>query len=169
VKAKLIFVLARQPECLILDEPTSGLDPITRKGLPSIIGQLAREHKITTLISSHNLDEITAYATDVGILHHGRLIFSASLDQINHQIAMIQFDNGNAPALDDLPDQIIKSKKHQNTIQWLVWDKNHPDVKKFVSRSNTENILIRSISLQQLQIFLTSVETSDFFQPDMQD
>jgi ABC-2 type transport system ATP-binding protein len=70
----LALCLITEPELIILDEPINGLDP---KGIVEnreMLKLLAQEQKITILVSSHILSELSQFATNYGIIHHGRLI-----------------------------------------------------------------------------------------------
>jgi len=66
--------LLGNPRLLILDEPTNGLDPEGIKEIRVLIQKLNQERKITVLISSHILGELSKLATRYGIIHNGQLI-----------------------------------------------------------------------------------------------
>ena len=68
-----------EPEMLILDEPINGLDPQGIIEVRDIIHRINTEQKITILISSHILEELSKLATHYGIIHNGRLI-----EQLSH-------------------------------------------------------------------------------------
>ncbi len=84
MKAALASVLAFRPELLLMDEPFSGLDPAVRSELIQTL--LDRTHAddpantTTIVISSHDLDEVESFATDVAFLHNGRLLFVQPMD-----------------------------------------------------------------------------------------
>jgi ABC-2 type transport system ATP-binding protein len=77
MKMALACALAFRPKLLILDEPLSGLDPLARDEL--IGGFMHQASETTILISSHELDEVERFATHVGFLHEGRLLFQGSV------------------------------------------------------------------------------------------
>ena len=74
MKAALASVLAYHPRLIVLDEPFSGLDPLVRDEL--IESMLERAEEATVLISSHDLGEIESFASHVGYLEEGTLLFS---------------------------------------------------------------------------------------------
>ncbi len=81
-RAGLLVALAHRPELLVLDEPSSGLDPLVRRDvLGAIIRTIANEGR-TVLFSSHLLDEVERVADRVAIIHRGRIMLSASIDEI---------------------------------------------------------------------------------------
>ncbi|MDB5342850.1 MAG: ytrB [Schlesneria sp.] len=84
-RAGLLVALAHRPELLVLDEPSSGLDPVVRRDiLGAIIRTIADEGR-TVLFSSHLLDEVERVADRVAIIHHGRIMLSAAMDEIKDQ------------------------------------------------------------------------------------
>ncbi|WP_055669712.1 ABC transporter ATP-binding protein [Desnuesiella massiliensis] len=66
--------MLHKPELLILDEPTNGLDPIGIKEMRETLIELNKKREITMLISSHILGEIQQLATNIGIIHNGKLL-----------------------------------------------------------------------------------------------
>jgi ABC-2 type transport system ATP-binding protein len=93
-RAGLLVALAHRPELLILDEPSSGLDPVVRRDiLGAIIRTIADEGR-TVLFSSHLLDEVERVADRVAIIHHGRVLLTASMEEIkeSHRRVTLRFD-----------------------------------------------------------------------------
>ncbi len=81
-RAGLLVALAHKPDLLVLDEPSSGLDPIVRRDiLTAIIRTIADEGR-TVLFSSHLLDEVERVSDHVALITHGKIVFSAALDDI---------------------------------------------------------------------------------------
>ncbi|NPA61448.1 MAG: ATP-binding cassette domain-containing protein [Epsilonproteobacteria bacterium] len=66
--------LMRRPKVLLMDEPLSALDPKMRIRLQRQILKLHREFKTTTLIVSHDPEEIYNLADRVAVLDSGKLI-----------------------------------------------------------------------------------------------
>jgi ABC-2 type transport system ATP-binding protein len=73
--------LVHDPDVLLLDEPASGLDPRARVEMREILKEISRMKK-TVLVSSHILPELADLSTEVGIIHHGRMVASGSVDSI---------------------------------------------------------------------------------------
>ena len=84
-RAGLLVALAYRPDLLVLDEPSSGLDPVVRRDiLGAIIRTIADEGR-TVLFSSHLLDEVERVADRVAIIHQGRIMLTASMEEIKEQ------------------------------------------------------------------------------------
>src|SRR5438132_5263976 len=81
-RAGLLVALAHRPELLVLDEPSAGLDPIVRRDiLGAVIRTIAHEGR-TVLFSSHLLEEVERVADHVTMIHQGKIVVSAPLDDI---------------------------------------------------------------------------------------
>ncbi|MHB8909411.1 MAG: ABC transporter ATP-binding protein [Syntrophales bacterium] len=78
----LALILLNEPELVILDEPTTGLDPQGMKEVRDLIGELARERGVTVLLSSHLLYEVELIATQMAIIHEGRLRIEGSVHDL---------------------------------------------------------------------------------------
>jgi len=102
-RAGLLVALAHRPELLVLDEPSSGLDPVVRRDiLAAIIRTIADEGR-TVLFSSHLLDEVERVADRIAIIHQGRILLAAAMDDIkdSHRRITLRFGQAieHAPAL----------------------------------------------------------------------
>lgn len=74
--------LLHEPALLILDEPTNGLDPSGIIEIRELLKTLNKERGITILISSHLLPEIEKVASDLAIIHHGKMLFQGPLTEL---------------------------------------------------------------------------------------
>jgi ABC-2 type transport system ATP-binding protein len=81
-RAGLLAALAHRPALLVLDEPSSGLDPVVRRDILEAIIRTIADQGRTVLFSSHLLDEVERVSDHVAMLHRGRVVFSAALDDI---------------------------------------------------------------------------------------
>ena len=79
-----------KPELMILDEPVDGLDPVMRRQIWSIIMSEVAEHKMTVLVSSHNLRELEDVCDHVGIMHQGKIRIERSLSDLQSNVSKIQ-------------------------------------------------------------------------------
>ncbi|MFB3892781.1 MAG: ABC transporter ATP-binding protein [Phycisphaerae bacterium] len=83
----LARVLIHDPKVLILDEPASGLDPRARIEMRVLLRELKGMGK-TIMISSHILSELEEMCDHVGIIEHGRLIFSGTMGEIRARMGI---------------------------------------------------------------------------------
>ena len=78
----IAMALVNDPELLILDEPINGLDPQGIAEIRNLIHMLCEERKITVIISSHILEELSKIAHRYGIIHHGKLLDEATNEEL---------------------------------------------------------------------------------------
>ena len=78
----IAVALAGDPDFLVLDEPVNGLDPQGIIEIRELILKLNRERKITVLISSHILDELSRLATHYGFIDSGRIVKELSAREL---------------------------------------------------------------------------------------
>jgi ABC-2 type transport system ATP-binding protein len=82
----LAKALIHSPDLLILDEPINGLDPAGVVEIRTLLGELAREHGTTVLLSSHLLAEVTRLATRIAVIHQGRLLQEIDPHRLGGQV-----------------------------------------------------------------------------------
>ena len=78
----IAVALCGDPDFLVLDEPINGLDTQGIIEIRELILKLNRERKITVLISSHILDELSRLATHYGFIDHGRIVRQMSAEEL---------------------------------------------------------------------------------------
>ena len=78
----IAMAILGNPKLLILDEPTNGLDPAGIPEIRELIVSLPKERNMTVIISSHLLSEIEQMASQVGIIHHGQLLYEGPLQEL---------------------------------------------------------------------------------------
>ena len=66
--------LMHHPKILFLDEPTLGLDPQSRDYIWNYILKLAKEKKITIIITTHYMDEADKLCNRLAIIDHGKIV-----------------------------------------------------------------------------------------------
>jgi ABC-2 type transport system ATP-binding protein len=77
----LACALIHDPAVLILDEPINGLDPrASREVQERLLAAAARG--VTIFVSTHLLDMAEKLCDRVGIIHHGQLVATGTLDQL---------------------------------------------------------------------------------------
>lgn len=98
------------PALLLLDEPSNGLDPNGQAEMQGLIKKLHAAGK-TIVISSHQLDEITAVCTQLVILNNGR---------VHYQNSMVE-------ALTISPHTLIQADRDLSEIAHIV-QAQHPQI-----------------------------------------
>lgn len=81
----LAKALMHQPKLLLLDEPMNGLDPAGIIEMREMFKALAREGA-TIFISSHILSELAKLATNIGVIHRGKLLRELNSAELEQQV-----------------------------------------------------------------------------------
>lgn len=97
-RAALARAIALDPSLLLFDEPFTGQDPISMGVLIRLIKNLNDALKITSVVISHDVEEVLSIADYACILGEGRIIAFGTPDEIrNHEDPWVkQFINGDA-------------------------------------------------------------------------
>jgi len=78
-------VLIKMPKVAFLDEPTSGIDPEGVVEMLDLISGIAKEQKMTVVLSSHQLAHVQRICGRVGIISKGQLVVEGPLDQLGRE------------------------------------------------------------------------------------
>jgi ABC-2 type transport system ATP-binding protein len=70
----LARALLHRPMILLLDEPTRSLDPVSRAEFHDVISRLRDDAGVTTLLTSHDLDEAASVCDRVSVLRGGQIV-----------------------------------------------------------------------------------------------
>ena len=98
VQLHLALVMAIDAKLLVLDEPTLGLDIIYRKQFyQNLLEDYFDEHK-TIIITTHQVEEVEHILTDLMFIRDGKIILSASMDELGERYTevMVPADKVNA-------------------------------------------------------------------------
>jgi ABC-2 type transport system ATP-binding protein len=88
-RVKLGCALVHGPKLLLLDEPTTGLDPAGREEMLQLVDDVAHNRGIDVVLSSHILRDIEKTCDRLVVLHEGRVVFSGSREDFQHQEARV--------------------------------------------------------------------------------
>ncbi len=80
-KIQLMAALLSEPELIVLDEPLSGLDPVNSDLFKSIIKELM-EKDIYLIMSSHQMETIEEFSSNITILNRGNAVLQGDLNEI---------------------------------------------------------------------------------------
>ncbi len=81
----LAELLMKRAEIAILDEPTSGLDPQSTHEFLDMIADLKREG-VTTLITSHLLDQVQRLCDRVALFQRGRILMMGTVPELAREV-----------------------------------------------------------------------------------
>ena len=107
----LLMATIRKPKILLLDEHTAALDPKTADKVLKITEKLVTEHKLTTLMITHNMHDAIAYGNRLIMMHEGMVVVDVSGQEkkrmtINQLLDLFEKASGSAFS----SDKVILSK-----------------------------------------------------------
>jgi ABC-2 type transport system ATP-binding protein len=78
-------LIVKGPKVAFMDEPTSGIDPEGIAQMLDLISAIAKEHNMTIVISSHQLNQVEHICSRVGIMSKGKLVMEGSVNQLGQR------------------------------------------------------------------------------------
>ncbi|NMA94553.1 MAG: ABC transporter ATP-binding protein [Clostridiales bacterium] len=161
--------MLHKPRVLILDEPTNGLDPAGIVEIRKLLVDLAQNLGVTILISSHKLDEISKMATNIAIIHKGKLIKMINNQSLKDELEKVLLLDGRDRSSiksilveagynvsianinsHDIPSPMILKDKlaidHPEKIATLLVNAGYPPTLLKVQREDLEHYFLRTIA-----------------------
>ena len=153
-RAGLLVALAYRPDLLVLDEPSSGLDPVVRRDILGAIIRTIGDEGRTVLFSSHLLDEVERVADRVAIIHQGRIMLTASLDEIkeSHRRVTLRFEQ----AFTQAPKLVGALSQEGSGSEWTYVCDGEADQLRLAAQALGATV-VSDTSLSLDEIFVTRV------------
>jgi viologen exporter family transport system ATP-binding protein len=119
MKMELIAALIHGPRVLFLDEPTIGLDVISQKKVRDFLRYYNEQNRVSTILTSHYMQDIEALCPRVIIIDHGTVFFDGRLESVietfgGHKILRFTFSQSSShcdAALGEVIEQTADSIK----------------------------------------------------------
>jgi len=167
MKAALASILAFKPSLILLDEPFSGLDPLVRDELIEALmarvnprslnaseafAETPDAERPTILISSHDLAEIESFATHIGFLHQGHLLFAEEMHSLTARFREVTVTLP-PPSAGELPATLTKNGTPP-PASWLLLETTLTAARFVHMHADTE-----PVAAQVAQVFSTGAAT----------
>ncbi|NLP35241.1 MAG: energy-coupling factor transporter ATPase [Clostridiales bacterium] len=101
-------IMAMKPQCIVLDEPTAMLDPNGRKEVISTVRELNKKEKVTVLLITHHMDEVT-FADKVIVMEHGKIVMQGTPRDIFSRVDEIKQYRLDVPQVTELAFELSKA------------------------------------------------------------
>ena len=149
MKLAIAAALAHHPELLILDEATSGLDPVMRDEMLDVFLEFVQEENHSILLSSHITSDLEKVADYITFIHNGKLIMTASKNDLTYNSAVMRCKESQFLALDQ--KDILAYRKRDFQIDVPV--SNGKDAQK-----KYKGIVIDHVSVDEIMLLLVKGE-----------
>ncbi len=87
MRCEVAAALLHSPEILFLDEPTIGLDAVSKLALRDFLLRENREHGVTMILTTHDMDDVEALCNRVMTIGRGKLLFDGTLEALKGRYA----------------------------------------------------------------------------------
>lgn len=156
--------LMHRPKILFLDEPTLGLDPQSRERLWEYIENLAKNEKISIVITTHYMDEADKLCDRLVIIDSGKIVAIGSPEKlkkiIGGDIVILEVDK---PKIDELKKlSFAKKVETKDGLLYLTVinaNRHLPEILKTVGK--VKSVEVRSPTLDDVFIYYTGKEIRD--------
>jgi ABC-2 type transport system ATP-binding protein len=153
----LLLAICPEPELLVLDEPAANLDTVVRREfLEAIIG-LVSEAERTVIFSSHILTDVERVADRIAIVHEGRLLVGAALDDLKDSARRVRLTfTGLAPSTVELPGLVALRREARELLATIV-DADHDEVLRAATALGAD-VELQPVGLEELFIDLVGAD-----------
>ena len=101
MRCEVAASLLHSPKILFLDEPTIGLDAVSKLAVRDFVKRQNREHGTTVILTTHDMQDISALAQRVILIGKGQILLDGTLDDIRRE-------GGNAQDIDQAVANLYK-------------------------------------------------------------
>jgi len=109
-KVALAGALVLEPELLVLDEPFEGLDPSSRGEMLDLLNQLNREHGVSFVVATHDVQLVAPLADKVYVLKKGgEIVAQGAPAEIFQEPDLLRNSNIEPPVLAELFQRLERS------------------------------------------------------------
>jgi sodium transport system ATP-binding protein len=91
-KVSIARTIIHDPDVLILDEPTLGLDVITSRNIIEFVKDSQKRNKCV-MFSTHIMHEAEKLCDDIAIIHKGKILDVATLEEYRKKTNITDLDN----------------------------------------------------------------------------
>lgn len=126
MRCEIAASLLHSPDIIFLDEPTIGLDAVSKLAVREFIQERNREHGVTVILTTHDMDDVEALCTRVMLIGNGSILLDGALETLredhHHRIVRAELEH---PVIADTLPEGVAVKDNQPTQCVLQFDSRH--------------------------------------------
>ncbi len=138
------------PKVLLLDEPTASLDPETADMVRKILLKEQKEHGISIILTSHNMNEVETVCNRVIFINNGTIVANDTPQSLAKTIKIshieLRFDEGINQAIEFCEMQKLISRKDG---KYLTVDIKEVDIPNFLKTLIDKELFYSEISIEK--------------------
>lgn len=112
-KLALAASLIHDPDLLFLDEPFEGIDPLTLRAIRRTLTQFVARGK-TVFLTSHLLEIVERFCSEVAIIHRGRIVFQSPTEEIRARMSA-----EGTSSLEEVFVKLVARDEEERSLSWL--------------------------------------------------
>jgi ABC-2 type transport system ATP-binding protein len=117
-KVSLGAALIHRPRLIVLDEPLEGIDALAANAIKSAL-TLAAAQGTTVFMTSHVLDTVERFCTEIAVLHKGAIVLQCRTDEVTRQ-ALALFPGRRFTSLEELFLTITSPERAGRSLGFLL-------------------------------------------------
>ena len=146
MRCEIAASLLHKPKILFLDEPTIGLDAVSKQIVRDFIKKLNKEKKITVILTSHDMADITALAKRIILIGKGHVLYDGSLKKLQNKYETEKYVSIKTNDTLTIRNKGIKNKVKTKNGYDLVISTNE------ISISELLNVISKKITIEDIEI-----------------
>lgn len=153
--------LMHHPKVLFLDEPTLGLDPQARENIWLYIETLAREEKLSLIITTHYMEEVDRLCSRLAIIDKGKIVAEDSPGNLKRiiggDVVVLKINNPDIEKIRGL--EFVKSVELKDDLLNLTVKNANEHLQQILQTvGNVESVEIHSPTLNDVFLHYTGRE-----------
>ncbi len=116
-KVSLAAAIIHKPRLVVLDEPLEGIDAVAASAIKETLALMA-SRGTTILITSHVLDTIERFCTEIAIVHHGTIVLQCRTSEIRTR-ARRSLPDRTFESLEELFVETVSDTLKKRLLTWL--------------------------------------------------
>jgi ABC-2 type transport system ATP-binding protein len=116
-KVSLAAAIIHKPDLIILDEPLEGIDALAANAIKETLTLMASRGS-SIFITSHVLDTVERFCSEVAILHQGRLVLRCPTGEIRQRAGTV-LNRENGGSLEELFVELVAGSKIRKPLSYV--------------------------------------------------
>ena len=117
-KVSLAAAIIHRPKLVVLDEPLEGIDALAASAIKETLAMMAAEGT-TIFITSHVLDTVERFCTDVAIIHEGKIVLRCKTGEIRKRVRG-KFRDVTYQSLEELFVEMVSDRVKRKHLSFLL-------------------------------------------------
>ncbi len=125
-KVQIASTLLADPDLCVLDEPSTGLDPLNVRLVEELIRERRGRGK-TTILSTHQMNQVEEICDRVALVHRGRLMVYGEVNEVRRRYSLPEVRVRVEGEMPSLPGVERAESEGDSTWRLLLRDGTRPD------------------------------------------